>query len=509
MESILNQALPSHVNTVKQDAFDIATFGELKEKAEQIQEKEKSGQELLKTFPPLMQDIFGSLYKYKPELREQREVKSSHRINHSLIEKAMATDQWGQLRNYTRLDDVNSAMATITMANSLIETIKTEMKEEAEMANLCAAAEDAANAAQGKAQSLADIAAQAQGAQKTKFNKQANAAAKNAAQAQQIFQNIQNQMNQALPGMQQKLRQAMRSAEQKAVNEVKETSELLESWGTEPGQLQQLPAEKRLELAGKLSKSAKMKKLARMVGRFRRLALHAQKTKIKHGLDEVFDLENGSDLNRIVPSELGLLKNPITKREFGRKFTEGKLLQYKLRGMERAGKGPIVCCIDSSGSMNGDKELWSKAVALGLLEIAQMQHRNYAAIQFGSKGQPLDITIIEKGERNIIEKVLHIAEYFLGGGTDFEDPLDKAMEIIHNVEFKKADIVFVTDGECDVDEDWLKAFLELKKEKEVRIHSVLCDYGNTSTSTVHKFSDQISSTSELTEDQASEIFGGV
>jgi uncharacterized protein with von Willebrand factor type A (vWA) domain len=441
-------------------------------------------------------------------------IKSSHWINHSLIQKAMATDQYSQLRNYTKLDEVNSALATVTIANNLVETIKTELKEDAEMANQLCQAEDAYQNAQANAQSLADIANQCQGADKSKFEKQAKAAQKKAAQSQKTLQELQNQLNQTLPGAQQKIRQAIRQAENNALSDIKETAEMMESWGTEPGQLQQLQPEKRLELAQRLSASAKMKKLARLIGRFRRLAIHSQKTKIKHGYDEVYDLELGSDLNRLIPSELGLLRNPTTKLEFGRKFTEGKLMQYKLRGFEKAGKGPIICCIDGSGSMSGDREIWAKAVALGLLEIATMQKRAFASIQFGAKADNIKdekyrdelVVTIQKDERNIIEKVIRIAEFFLNGGTDFESPLDKAVEILNDSQFKKADIVFITDGSCGVSEEWLQKFLQVKKEKEVRIHGIeIFGYSET----LKLFCDQVTPVNELTGDDASQIFGGV
>lgn len=505
-ESVLQQALPSHTNTVKADSFDVATFKDLKESAEQLPKTEAAGQEILKTFPPLMQDIFSSLYKYSPELREPNEIKSSHRVNHSLINKAISTEQYDQLRNYTRLDPVNSALATVTIASKLMEVIKTELKEEAEMANKLCAAEAACDKAQARAQSLADIAAQAQGAQKTKYNKQAKAAAQQAAQAQQQLQQLQQQLDQALPGAQAKIRQAVRKAEQEALNNVKEASELLESWGNDPGQLQALPPEKRLELAQKLNKSEKMKKLARMIGRFRRLAVHAQKTKINHSQDEVHDIAKGNDLNRVVPSELALLRNEVTKREFQRKFTEGSLMQYQLRGTEQAGKGPIICAVDGSGSMAGEREMWSKAVTLGLLEVATMQKRAFAYIMFGARDDPMEVVIIKKGEKNIIEKVLRIAELFLSGGTEFETPLDKAVEILNESEFRKADIAFVTDGNCDVSDEWLKKFLQVKKDKEVRIHGVEI-FGHAET--LRKFCDRITSVEELGNDEASEIFQGV
>jgi len=148
-------------------------------------------------------------------------------------------------------------------------------------------------------------------------------------------------------------RQVRRSV-QDALQDVKETSELIDAWGTEPGQLIQLPAEQRLELAQKLAGKDKLKKLAGMLGRFRLMAIHSQKTKINHGLDDVHDMETSNDLGKVLPSELVYLRHSVLKKQFQRKFTEGQLLQYKLRGREKAGKGPIVCCVDSSGSMGGD-----------------------------------------------------------------------------------------------------------------------------------------------------------
>ncbi len=508
MQSILDRVIPQETQAVKADAFDRATFTDLKKTANTLSSTEKEGSESLKTFGHLMQDVFSSLYKYSPQVRQPGELKPSHRVNHGLINKAMETEQWGQLRNYTKLDEVNSAMATVTIAKSLIETIQKEMKEEADLTNQCLAAQDAADNAQSKAQSLQDIAGQAKGATKAKYTKQANQATKAAAEAQQQAQGLTRQLDEALPGVQQKLRQMMRTAENEALKEIRETSEMLEAWGTEPGQVQKLPPEKRIALAQKLRASEKMKKLARMVGRMRRLAVHAQKTKIKHGYDEVYDIERGADLSKVIPSELALLNNPLTKLDFERKFTEKSLMQYALRGTERAGKGPIIALIDNSGSMS-NKELWAKAVALGLLEIATMQRRDFGCVMFGSASDPLDVTIIKKGEKNIIEKVLHIAEYFYGGGTDFEKPIDKGLELVQAQEFKKADIVMITDGERGVSQGWLDKTLKAKKEKEVRIISILTDYGTTSPETVKKFSDMVTLTSELTDDQASEIFGGV
>ena len=238
------------------------------------------------------------------------------------------------------------------------------------------------------------------------------------------------------------------------------------------------------------------------------MAIHSKKTKITHGLDEIHDMEIGNDLEKVLSSELVNLRHPVLKKQFQRKFMEGQLLQYQLIGREKAGKGPIVCCVDSSGSMGGDSELWAKAVAMSLLEIAQMQKRSFAVIFFGSESDPLEIIEVHKGDQNVLDKVVRIAEYFLNGGTDFEKPLNAAMELIEKIEFRKADIVFVTDGYCGVSDEWLEEFLKRKAEKEARVHSVLIEMTD-SNGVVDSFSDQVSTVMDLTVDSAVEIFQGV
>ena len=509
MNSILQKAIPQETQVVKHDAFDRATFENMKEQAQALTEVQEMGAHELKTFPPLMQDIFNSLYKYDPKVRNPAEIKSSHRFNHSLVNKSQETEQYRHLRQYTKLDEVNSALATVTIANKLAETIKTELRKEAEEANQLADMEQKCQAACDTASSLADIADKARGTDQAQaMMDKAKKAKKQADKATQQLQQAQDQADQNLAGSQQKIRQAVRQAEQDALQEVQETSELMEAWGSGSGQLQQLSPEIRLELAQKLSQKSKLKKLAKMLGRFRRMAIHAQKTKIIHGKDEVHDLETGSDLERVIPSELAGLRNPILKKDFMRKFTEGQLLQYQLRGKENVGKGPIICCVDSSGSMNGDRELWAKATALALLEIAQMQKRSFALIFFGSDTEPLEIIEIHKGEQNVLEKVIRIAEYWLGGGTDFQQPLDAAIQLIERQEFKKADILLATDGHCGIDEDWHKEFMERKARKEARIHTVLVNMRH-SNETVDSFSDQVSTIADLTIDSAVEICQGV
>ena len=48
------------------------------------------------------------------------------------------------------------------------------------------------------------------------------------------------------------------------------------------------------------------------------------------------------------------------------------------------------------------------------------------------------------------------AETFLNGGTNFETPMRKAMSLIEEDGFEKADVVFITDGECELNEAYAR-----------------------------------------------------
>ena len=124
--------------------------------------------------------------------------------------------------------------------------------------------------------------------------------------------------------------------------------------------------------------------LARLVGRFKQDARALRRKTLDRGVAEAYDIERGSELGRLIPAELIALHHPGLRADFRRRLLEGEVLQYRLREEEQKGKGPMVVCIDVSSSMQGDKELWAKAVSLTLMDIARRQRRLFRAVLFSS-----------------------------------------------------------------------------------------------------------------------------
>ena len=196
--------------------------------------------------------------------------------------------------------------------------------------------------------------------------------------------------------------------------------------------------------------------------------MQKQRSKASHVRDEVSDIVVGDDLVRALPSELARLTNPLTKSLFFRDYIEKNLLCYELKGQEEQGRGPIVVCIDNSGSMSGEKEVWSKAVSLALLDIARKQHRAFAIVHFDTKVHYK--FLCQKNQEPDWTEVMKAMEFFSGGGTNFQPALEVALNIIGQDLFKKADVILVTDG--DASDDWSETYKRRAKEKDVTTYGI-------------------------------------
>jgi uncharacterized protein with von Willebrand factor type A (vWA) domain len=294
----------------------------------------------------------------------------------------------------------------------------------------------------------------------------------------------------------------------KVAQQLEDATEEAETWGNAIGTGQNSPPGQKLELGRRLAGNEKLKTLARMVGRMKFQALALRKKVFERASEELLEIEQGDALHRLLPNELLSLHHPLLRKDFQRRFLDRELIQYSLRGIEEKGKGPMIVCLDGSSSMSGDKEIWSKAVTLTLLEIARKQRRLFRSICFSSAETPLQILDMNPRDRYEIETktVMDLAEYFPGGGTDFQTPLDAALECLQQSRFKKGDIIFITDGECQVSPEWAENFREEKARLGFSLFSILIDMGPASLGTLKEFSDRITTIKQLTGEEAKDIF---
>ena len=264
---------------------------------------------------------------------------------------------------------------------------------------------------------------------------------------------------------------------------------------------------RKIDLADKLVNNKKLKKLSDMLGIFKESMNKHLNKDWKRKTEELYAVSIGNDIGHVTASEILKLGNKVFRFEFYRKFIEEELQQYDLK--ERTRKGPFVICLDCSSSMSGDKEIWSKALALTLSEIAGRQRRKCDILAFTSSEDVVKHFSMRNGilNKRPDQTFMELAEYFPGGGTNFEKPLDMAVELIKNTRQRNSDIAFITDGEANVGEVWMRNFLKDKKINNIKLFSIYIElWGKQRPEVISKLSDSVTSINELTSDSAMKIF---
>lgn len=499
------------------DVFDLQTADRLSETEMARQALEPAGEE----YPPalrLYQDALLGLYKAVPRQKPAEQVTASHRLNHAVVSKAMDLRPFEELRLRTRLDPALSMLGALNLWEQLVALLTEEQKEAARQA--AQQEQEAADCEKQAGAALAMAEAAAQAGNQEQASQRAETAMQQAAnlqqQAQQAQQEAEAVMQQALADVPDE--RTIARAVRQAAQETGEQAQSLDGWGLDPGALQRVPPEERLALAERVMKSQKLQRLAQLVGRFCNLAIAAQAEKTERVPGQIEGIELGGDLSRVLPAEMALLHHRMLRRDFYRRLVEGQLMQYKMTGRRKQALGPLVTCHDESSSMRGPKELWSKAVILALLFIARRQKRPFASIAFGSTGQ-IRVKIVERPEQATMADVLEIAEPFFNGGTDFQSPLTEAMRIIEGAadtcRFKRADVVFSTDGICRIKSDFLAEFQAFKERTGTRVFAVLTDVGQSAEYSVRTWSDRVYRVLDLAHDTqaaaeaAKAVFGAV
>jgi uncharacterized protein with von Willebrand factor type A (vWA) domain len=247
---------------------------------------------------------------------------------------------------------------------------------------------------------------------------------------------------------------------------------------------------------GKLRNSRLLRDIAKLAGRMRQIAMRKHTDRVRHGPDELTDVEQGRELGRVLPSELTLLDSEDTEMEFFRRYAEGSLLQYRLEGRETKGKGPIILCLDSSGSMRDDprREIWAKALALGLMTVAALERREFSLIHFGSVSE---LRRVDFGRNPPADKILDEMAFFFNGGTSFDRAITEAITVAEGSAYRQADVIFLTDGASSVSPEVADKLSELKARIGLKFYSVLI---GTNSQALNAISEGVSRIDDLSKD---------
>ena len=236
-------------------------------------------------------------------------------------------------------------------------------------------------------------------------------------------------------------------------------------------------------LANALQNNHKIKELAQKMGRAYISEEKKKQTKIPQASkSEVHGTHRSDDVMRILPSELLNLEDEDLEMLFYARLLEKQLLTYELQGTthvvgettetEKQRTGPVVACLDTSGSMQGQPMLKAKALLLAIANILQQENRSLHVLLFGASGEIREFSMLGKNEA---AGLLQFLQQGFGGGTDFETPLQRALDIIASEkDYQKADVLMISDGDCQLSSTFMNRLTTQKQVLDCMVYSVLC-----------------------------------
>ncbi len=272
---------------------------------------------------------------------------------------------------------------------------------------------------------------------------------------------------------------AVGQAVSKAQQEVDDLNDMSSALGCggDGGKDGRMDTARTVEMFKRVRNSDMLRRICEKAGRFRRFAQAKQRQKVSHGLDDMVGVELSGDLGRILPHELAQLTDPDLELDAMRRLVERQMMARQYRGIEKVGKGPIIGCVDESGSMRGRPVEDAKAFALSLAWIAHAQKRWCCLIGYAG-GTEGTCCVLKPGKWDQ-EKLLDWLEHFYGGGTVLDVPLSELPNkwwpelVQQGLPQGQTDLVLITDGIVNLAPDMRDNFLAWKKVSKCRTLSLI------------------------------------
>ena len=166
-------------------------------------------------------------------------------------------------------------------------------------------------------------------------------------------------------------------------------------------------------------------------------------------VEEIDRVESGNNLERVLPVELSMPEDLFFKRyatkELQQFSSPGKDKPKKIeehRKDPRLTKGPIIVSVDTSGSMSGYPEKIAFSLLIQLLRMAKKQKRPCYLITFSVRSKSIDLA----KPRNWRKIDLFLEDSY-SGGTDGEQMLNEAIQVLQKGTYEMADVLIISDFE--------------------------------------------------------------
>lgn len=171
--------------------------------------------------------------------------------------------------------------------------------------------------------------------------------------------------------------------------------------------------------------------------------------KHSHDKQDIDGVSLGNDLDCLLPTEIAMMDSPtfyakFAKRQlqqFSSKAAQTKQEKSKIRYKKpRLQQGPMIICIDTSGSMSGRPVEIAKSLLQQLAAIAKKEKRSCFLISCSIRTKTLDLS-----RPSNYYKMDRFFNDSYSGGNNEEEMLRKILKMLNTEKYSMADALIISD----------------------------------------------------------------
>ena len=185
----------------------------------------------------------------------------------------------------------------------------------------------------------------------------------------------------------------------------------------------------------------------------------------------------GNDLSALLPIELATMADEQLSGLFAYRFATRRLqtFRYKSNVMKQARKvevrrarqkGPMIVCLDTSGSMQGQPEKIASSLIIKLLQVALRQERDLLLVAFSTGVKLFDV-------RKNRTRLFDFLRKECGGDTDGTQMLKSVMHTIsENPLYGSADVLLISDFKFDTPSASIMKQVNMLRDEGTRFYGL-------------------------------------
>lgn len=216
-----------------------------------------------------------------------------------------------------------------------------------------------------------------------------------------------------------------------------------------------------------------------------------RETRLPDAPGELRGIRHSDRIERLLGSEAAQIRHPVLRKLWRARLAESRLLTYESEAVliervpdpaaaapraarptaQKLQRGPMIVCLDTSGSMRGAPQNIAKAAVLEAARTAHREGRGCKLIAFGGAGELLERDLT--GGPDGLRALLELMGQSFDGGTDVQTPIERAIARVHEQAWRSADLLIVSDGEFGCTGDTLNQLDRARAQLGLRVQGIL------------------------------------